>query len=350
MQKSVFALCLLLALGTSASHAQTLNLLTWEAYFSEEMLAQWEAQSGVQVNPIFFDKDEVRNTILFSSESTPIDLVVLDPTTASVIGERDFFVPLSQYHDMPNLAHADPVWAQRCGNFSVPYMWGTLGLVYRRDKVAPAPHSWNDLLHPGPALQGHIGLVENYVDTLAPAMILRHAPVTTDDEAILRDVFVQMQALVPWVLTFDYAISYLRNSPHADQLYLALAYSGDQKQLNALSGTSNWAYAIPDEGSMLWGECLAILAQSKNKSQAMDFINFINIPEVAARNSEILGITTANKAALPLLSEELRADPNLFPQGDDLQKLQHYDLNISIKNIMLRDRITSTLVELHDSQ
>ena len=350
MQHSGFALCLLLALGTGASHAQTLNLLTWEAYFSDEAIAQWEAQSGVHINQIFFDKDEVRNTILFSSESTRIDLVVLDPTTASVIGERDFFVPLSQYRNTPNLVNADPVWAQRCGNFSVPYMWGSLGLVYRRDKVIPAPHSWNDLMHPKPAMQGHIGLVENYVDTLAPAMILRNAPVTTDDELILREVFEQMQTLIPWVLTFDYAISFLSNSPDADQLYLALAYSGDQKQLNALSGTDNWAYVIPDEGSMLWGECLAILAQSSNKSLAMDFINFMNIPEVAARNSEILGITTANKAALPLLSEELRADPNLFPQGEYLHRLQHYDLNISIKNIMLRDRITSTLVELHDSQ
>ncbi len=350
MQKLAPALGILSALLCPSGAAQTLNILTWEAYFSDAVLAEWEARSGMKINQIYFDKDEVRNTILFSSDSTRIDLVTVDPTTTEVIGERDFFVPLSHYADTPNLVHNDPMWVERCGSYSVPYTWGTLGLVYRKDRFSTPPHSWQALLQPSQELYGHIGFVENYIDTLVPSLITRGVPVTTDDEAILREVFEEMRALVPAILTFDYAISYLANSPRADDLSLALAYSGDEKTLNELSSSDQWGFVVPDEGSMIWGECLGILAQSPHLAEAMDFINFLNTPAIAARNSEEVGVATTNLAAVALQSEAFRANTALYPRGELMAKLHHYSLDISVQNIMLRDRITSTLVELNDSQ
>ncbi|MCB1649515.1 MAG: spermidine/putrescine ABC transporter substrate-binding protein [Pseudomonadales bacterium] len=349
MPRSGTLFLFLLVLVSHVSHAQTLNLLTWEAYFSDAVIRQWEEETGASINQVFFDKDEVRNTILFSSEATGIDIVVLDPTTFTVLSKREFFLPVSRYAIQDNLQYLDPDWAARCGEASVPYMWGSMGLVYRRDKLN-APHSWNDLIHPPASLQGHIGLVENYVDTLVPALILRQQPVMSEDEEVLKQVFEDMRALLPWVLTFDYSISFLANSPQADQLYLALAYSGDEKQLNLVTPGEPWTYVIPDEGSMRWGECLAILNQSHNAELAANFINFLNTPEIAARNSEDLGIATSNLAALPLLSEATRNDPLLYPQGERLDALKHYDNKMSIRNVLLRDRITSTLVKLHASQ
>lgn len=350
MPRSGVAFLLLLLLVSSASHAQTLNLLTWEAYFSDAIIHQWEEKTGAKLNQVFFDKDEVRNTILLSSEATGIDIVVLDPTTFAVLGKRQFFLPVSRYAVQDNLQYVDPDWVARCGEASVPYMWGSMGLVYRRDKIDSPPRSWNDLIHPPASLQGHIGLLENYVDALAPALILRQQAVMSEDEEVLKAVFEDMRALLPWVLTFDYSISFLTNSPQADQLYLALAYSGDEKQLNLTTPGEPWAYVVPEEGSMRWGECIAILEQSRHAELAADFINFLNTPEIAARNSEDLGIATTNLAALPLLNAATRHDSLLYPQGERLEALQHYDDNMSIRNVLLRDRITSTLVKLHASQ
>lgn len=350
MKNFGIALCILASLAGTASNAQTLNILTWEAFFADEVIAQWEARSGATVKQIYFDQAEVRNAILLSPDVSGIDIVSIDNLTVGPIGAQGILVPLEQYTNTPNSRYFDQDDAQRCAPYATPYLWGTLGIVYRTDRVSPAPNSWRDLMQPSQALQGHIGWVENYVDTLAPALILRNQSVTTDDEDLLKEVFDEMKTLLPSILTFQYAISYLDISPKADELYMALAFSGDQQTLNQLSESQHWKYVVPDEGSMIWSECLAVLQHSNQKSLAMDFINFINSPEIAANNSEILAIASSNAAAAPLQSEAVRSNQEFAPTADQREKLSHYSPDLSIRNVLLRDRITSTLVELHESK
>lgn len=350
MHKLRTALCLAACLAGSTGNAQTLNILTWEAEFADATIAQFEELRGVTVERIYFDQEEVRNTILLSSEVSDIDIVTLDPNTAALIGARDTFVPIDRYHNTENFRHFDPEKAQLCGPYATPFLWGTMGILYRKDRVSEAPTSWRDLMQPGPELVGHIGWVEEYVDTLAPALILRQQSPTSDDEVLLKEVFDEMKALLPAILTFDYAISFMSESPKADELYMALGYSGDQQEMNLLGHTDQWEYVVPEEGSMIWSECLAVLKHSDKQQQAMDFINFMNTPEVAAANSEAAFVASSNAAAVPLQSEAFRNNPIFTLSPEQLAKLSHYGPTLSVRNILLRDRITSTLVELHESQ
>lgn len=350
MQNLRYILCLLVCLIGNTSSAQTLNILTWEAQLADTTISQWEARSGVAVKLIYFDQEEVRNTILLSSDTNDIDIVTIDPVTAGLIGQRNVFLPVAQYQNTPNIRHADPSWAQGCAPYATPFLWGTLGIVYRKDRVSPAPTSWRDIMQPHPELQGHIGWVENYLETLAPSLFLRNQAISTDDEALLKEVFDEMQSLLPSILTFEYSISYIGEQPDSDDLYMALAYSGDQQELNKLSQSQQWNYVVPEEGSMIWSECLAILGHSEKQQLALDFINFINIPEVAAANSEAAQIATSNVPAAAMQSAEFRNNPIYTPTQEQRAKLIHYDPDLSVRNILLRDRITSTLVELHESQ
>ena len=344
------ALCLVASLVGSTCHAQTLNILTWEALFADEVIAQWEARSGVSVKQIYFDQTEVRNTILLSPEVSDIDIVTIDNISTGPIGALDILVPLEQYKNTPNFRHFEKDESQRCAPYATPYLWGTLGILYRTDRVSQAPSSWRDLMQPSPELQGHIGWIENYVDTLAPALILREQAVTTDDEALLKEVFDEMKTLLPSILTFEPIYSYLATSPQADELYMALAFSSDQQVSNLISKSQHWEYVVPEEGSMIWSECLAVLKRSTKQSLAMDFLNFMNSPEVAAANSEALLIASSNAAAGPLQSEAFRNNPLVAPSAAKRAKLSHYSNDLGVRNILLRDRITSTLVELHESQ
>jgi len=339
--------CALFALGTNAN---TLTILTWEAYFSEEVIAQWEARTGAQIKQLHFDSDEVRNTILFNSDVNQIDLVTIDPITAEIFSKQDTFLHVSQHPALPNLQHANPQWAQQCGPYTSPYFWGTLGLVYRKDKLTTPPNSWRDLLYPEPELHGHIGLLSNYGDTMAPSLLLRNESVSSNDAPLLREVFLELQNLLPSILSFDYAITYLNNKPMDEDLHLALAYSGDDKVLNQISPHNHWAYVIPDEGSTMWGECLGVLKNAPQSDLALDFINFLNIPEIAAQNSEAIGIATTNDAGYALQSSSFRNDPTLHPSNAVIDKLQHYTGEYSNEGVLLRNRMTTTLVELHESQ
>ncbi len=334
----------------STGYGQSLTILNWEAYLSDAVIEQWEATTGASIQQIYFDNDETRNSLLTSYDQSTIDLVVIDQVTAPVFGRRGVLLPVSEYRDTPNLSHIAPMWQTQCGEYSTPYLWGTMGLVYRKDKLAQAPTSWNELLTPAPSLHGHIGLLEDYTDTLAPSLLVRGADINTSDETLLAEVFAEMRGLLPSVLTFDYPITFLGESPQADDLHLALAYSGDQLELNDLSGNDSWEYVIPSEGTVLWVDCLAVLSTSKNQALAFNFLNFINTPSVAAANSEALSVATTNAAALPLQSETFRNDRLIYPDKATLDTSQNYDYEMDNANVRLRNRITSSLVNLHESE
>ncbi len=334
----------------SIGYGQTLTILNWEAYLSEAAIEQWEASTGASIRQIYFDNDETRNSLLTSYDQRAIDLVIIDQVTAPVFGRRGILLPLSEYTDAPNLRHIDPMWQAQCGEFSTPYLWGTMGLVYRKDKLAEAPSSWRDLLTPSATLGGHIGLLEDYIDTLAPSLLVRGADINTPDGAVLAEVFAEMRGLLPSVLTFDYPITFVGESAEADELHLALAYSGDQLELNELSGGDYWHYVIPDEGTVLWVDCLAVLSTSQNQALAFNFLNFMNSPEIAAANSEALSVATTNATALPLQSEHFRSNTLIYPDQETLSSSQNYDYDMDNANVRLRNRITSSLVNLHESQ
>lgn len=343
-------MCAVCSAGTAYVYGQELRILNWEAFLSEDTISQWEARTGATISQVYFDNDENRNSLLTSYDQDTIDLVIIDQVTAPVFGRRGILLPVSQFTDTPNLQHLDPRWINQCGEYSTPYLWGTMGLVYRKDMLPVAPTSWSALLNPAPEVAGHIGLLEDYVDTLAPSLLQRGASINTDDSALLADVFAQMRGLLPSILTFDYPITFVGDNVAADELYLALSYSGDQFELNELSGGDVWDFVIPEEGTVLWVDCLAVLANSPNKALAFDFINFINQPDVAAANSAALFVATPNASALPLQSEEFRSNPLIYPDESTLAKSQNYDYAMDNDNVRLRNRITSSLVNIHESQ
>ncbi|MDP1929887.1 MAG: spermidine/putrescine ABC transporter substrate-binding protein [Gammaproteobacteria bacterium] len=347
---ATWMVCTTCSLGASYGNGQTLRILNWEAFLSEDTISQWEARTGASIEQIYFDNDENRNSLLTSYDQTTIDLVVIDQVSAPVFGRRGVLLPVSAYSGTPNLSHIDPQWKAQCGEYGTPYLWGTMGLAYRKDILTLPPSSWSALLNPAPELTGHIGLLEDYVDTLAPSLLKRGASVNTADESLLAEVFEELRSLLPAVLTFEYPITFVGSYPNADDLHLALAYSGDQYELNDMSGGDVWGYTIPEEGTVLWIDCLAVLANSPNKALAFDFINFINQPDVAAANSEAVFVATPNASALPLQSTAFRSNTLIYPDEATLAKSQHYDFAMANENVRLRNRITSSLVNIHESQ
>lgn len=344
---SILIFCLTLP---ATGHAQTLTILTWDAYFSSALLTAWEARTGASVKQILFDKEEVRNSMLGNVREGSLDLVLIDQVYASLFGERGLLLPVSQYAGVANLRHLDSRLAQTCGDYASPYFWGSMGLVYRSDKVTTPPASWQALLDPEPSLVGHIGMLDSYIDTLAPSLLMRGESINTGDEALLSTVYDELRALIPGVLTFEYALSFVGTDPRGDDLYMALGYSGDHLELNRLANTDTWKYVVPNEGTALWVDCLAVLEGSANKALAMDFLNFINAPEVAAENSLTLGIASPNQAAIALQPDTFRNDPLVYPDEESLGQLQESDNDITISNMMVRNRITSALVNLHEAQ
>ncbi|MBS98850.1 MAG: spermidine/putrescine ABC transporter substrate-binding protein [Oceanospirillaceae bacterium] len=332
---------------TAAAAAETLTLLNWEEYLDPAVIERWEVETGIRIDQVYFDNDERRDQILVDVGRHDIDLVVVDEVASRLFGERGL-IHAPTREQAPNLQHLEPDFQAQCSQYAVPYMWGTLGIAYRADKVAK-PTSWADIMEPPAALYGHIGMMDDITDMLAPTLLLNGHSINTDDRGELEQTFEALRQQVPAVLTYDYAITYLQTSAQADELYMATVYSGDQEVLNAISGSEQWHYVVPDEGTILWVDCLSVVTDSPQARWAERFIDFLNRPEIAALNAEALWVGTPNRAARALLGSEVRADQTVYPPESVMAKRQLYE-PISDENLLLRQRMTHAIRKLHESQ
>jgi spermidine/putrescine transport system substrate-binding protein len=329
-------------------HAETLTILNWEEYLSDQVIEEWEGLSGHTIKQIYFDSDENRNVIL-TSGTTSIDLVISDAKTAPAFGRKGTFLALEDYVGVPNLNHVDKNWQTRCGEHAVAYLWGTLGLAYRSDKLVKPPESWAAILSPVDALKGHIGMMEDRSDMIAPALFMQGVSMNTANILELKSAFETLKMVMPNLLTMEYSVSFLEDDPKKDQLYITLAYSGDQHILNEKSNSKVWRYTALKEGTGAWIDCMAILKHSRNKALAFDFINYLNKPNIAALNSEDLYVASPSSAAKALQSKDFLSDQTVYPSAAVMAKVQYYEV-LTHENILLRNRITNSLVRVYESK
>lgn len=328
--------------------ADTLRLLNWDEYLSQNVLSQWQA-TGHDIESVLIDNDETRDAVLLNSVDNLIDLAVIDETVSKRFGSEGRLVEVNETN-VPSLANVEPFWRERCGNYAVPYLWGTLGIAYRADKVEQPPTSWQDLLQPGDALKGHIGMMDDHIDMLAPALFANGHSLNSEEEAELKQAFAALEKQAPHVLTYEYPITYLGNSPDADQLHMAMVYGGDQYSMNLkTSQQGQWKYVVPEEGTVLWVDCIAVTTSSNNQALALKFLDFINRPAIAAQSAEDLYFATPNAAAKQLLTTEFRQNTEVFPSDDIIRRSQLYR-ELSRDNVQLRLRITNAVINIYESR
>ncbi|GGA67586.1 Norspermidine sensor [Neiella marina] len=348
-------LAFIVFLGCSAvTYAeQVLNILTWEEYLSPEVKSAFEQQTGIELRIAYFDSDEMRDQILSSQAGRYIDIALMDSQQMNLYTAQNRLAELNPSL-LPNLQHLDPSIHRACNAtdqvYGVAYSWGTLGVVYRADLVKPEDiDSWSKFLNPPTYLRGHIAGHVDLFDSLIPALISLNHPINTNKVEHLREAFELSKLWLPNVRTLEYIITAAQSYPEFNQLFAALAYSGDQKILNELSGSEQWRYLLPSDGSLLWTDCFTVISQSQNQAAAVQFLNFIQQPENAALNAEYTHTATPNLAALPLTSEQYRQDPLVHISEPQLKQLQPY-APVTIDAINLRSRILSALEKIHATQ
>ncbi|PYE36150.1 spermidine/putrescine-binding protein [Rhizobium sp. PP-F2F-G38] len=343
MRQGLAATALLLGLFscTTLARAETLNLLIWEAYIDQAILDAWTASTGVKVRQIYFDSGDARDEILADPNSN-IDLTVVGENGSALFGKRGVLAPLTT-GDVPSLKDYATHWTSRCGGYGAPYLWGTMGIVYRSDKVTTTPTSWKDLMQPAPALKKHIAMYDDHNEAFIAPLILLGKSINANDSDTLKQAFELMKGQAPSVLTYTYVITSIDNPDYGRDIYMALAYSGDQKVLNEKAGTPDlWRYSVPQEGTLSWLDCLAVTAASPRKAQAMKLVDHILSAKSAALNAQTLGMPTASTAALALIPEAMKNDPAIYTPADIMERSQ-YQTELSVSSIQTRRRIISAM-------
>ena len=132
---AVLCLALLSAvmMSTPLRAAEQLVFLNWSEYIDPELLAEFEAETGVMVKEVYFENDEDRDSVMVRTEGEGYDLAIVDGTTLKLYQQRGWLAPLEP-EQIPNLRHIEPRWLtahEGAEGYAVPYFWGTMGIGYR---------------------------------------------------------------------------------------------------------------------------------------------------------------------------------------------------------------------------
>lgn len=326
---------------SAPAYAETLNLLIWESYIDQKILDLWTEKTGVGVHQVYYDSGDARDEVL-SDPGSNIDIAVIGENGADLFGKRGVLEPLSD-KNVASMKDYKPEWTSRCAGYAMPYLWGTMGIVYRSDMVKTTPTSWSDLMSPDPTLSKHIAMYDDHNEAFVAPLALLGKSINANDNETLKAAFEVMKKQAPFVLTYDYVITSIQNPEHGKNIYMALAYSGDQHVLNDKAGTPGvWRYAVPKEGTLSWLDCMAVTAASPRKALALQLVDFIGSPQSAADNAEALTMPTASETALELIPAEMRSNQEIYPPANILAKSQ-YQKELSIQSIQTRRRIISSM-------
>lgn len=330
----------------SLCDASGLNLYLWEDTLSKQIIHDWQNQSGTALNLFHFDNDDERSLLMLKSFQLPFDIIVLDNVSAQIFARQNKFEDLSALPGRENIASR---WNQVCGSHAVPYFWGSVGILYRKNHFKTPPKKWSDLIRPTDHAKKHVGLIQDSIETLYPILNTLDKNPTTDNVDDLKTAYQQMEKINPNILTYEYALSYVRSHKNSNDLYMALAYSGDQNSLNRYFKTDNWGFITPKGTPYIWVDCMAINSNSKLKKQAKALLSYLMRPEVAAQNALDIGAATPNKKALSLLPKRYLQDTSIFPAPNRMKHVM-IDQELSPQNLNIRAKIIHSLTTQHEAQ
>lgn len=312
--------------GDRPFEGQELHLYNWGEYMGENLIADFEEQTGATVKVDYFDSNEQMYIRVANGESFDV-LVPSDYMIQRLMGE-DLLQPL----DKSKLSNLDLLSDDVMGldydpenEYSVPYFWGTVGIVYDKTKVSEEDlekEGYNIFLDT--KYKGDIYLYDSERDSFMMALKALGYSMNTDNEDELNEAYEWLlqcvQTMEPEIVT-DEIIDNMAQGRKA----LGLIYSGDATYV--MSENENMGFYMPETGTNLWSDAMVIPKNAENPELAHAFIDYVCTYEAAMDNSSFVGYTSPNEEVMNELAEGDFAGINAYiPRADnDNDEVFQYD-------------------------
>ncbi len=204
--------------------------------------------------------------------------------------------------------------------YTVPYMWGTVGIVYNTKLVDETVDSWDILWDTKYA--GQIQVLDSLRDTMGMALKYCGYSLNSTDENEINEA---LDALLEQKSTMNPTIGVdsLKDPMIAGQYALTVEYSGDA--LAMIDANPDLAYAVPKEGSNVWVDAMIMPKTGKNPDGAYAYIDFICSTEIALKNTEYIMYSTPQTEVLKQIDEELRNNPAFNPDSETIARCEYFD-------------------------
>lgn len=300
-----------------------LKVYNWGDYIDEAVLDMFTEETGIRVDYSTFASNEEMYAKLKSGAGDydvifPSDYMIERMSKEGLLAPIDT-AGLENYpyigDDFKNMEF-DPK-----NQYSVPYMWGTVGILYNTSMVDDPVNSWNILWDE--KYSGQIMMYNSSRDSMMVALSRLGYDINTRNEAQIEEAIQSLIEQKPHVLA--YVEDEVGDKMIAGEGAFAVVYSGEA--VLAMGGNEDLDYVIPQEGSNIWVDSMAIPESSSMKDEAVRFINFLCRPDVALINLEYIGYSSPNTEAMANIDPALLDNPAFNPPQEWLDTCTvYYDL------------------------
>jgi putrescine transport system substrate-binding protein len=315
---------------------KVVNVYNWSDYIDPDVLKDFEKETGVKVVYEVMDSNELLETKLVAGR-TGYDIVVPSANFAARQIKAGIFQKLDKTK-LPNLKNLDPdITTNRLqvfdpGNeYIVNYMWGTSGVAYNEEAIKAAmPDApvdsfsmfWDPKVVSKFAKCG-VSVLDAPSEVIGTVLIYLGKNANSEDPADLAAAEKVLMAVRPYIRKI-HSSAYIEELA-GGEICLALGWSGDVLQAKGRAEETqkpfHIKYNIPKEGAVMFFDNLAIPADASHVKNAHLFINYLLRAEVAAKNSNFISFANSNAASWPLISDEVKNNPGIFPTPEMMPKL-----------------------------
>jgi spermidine/putrescine transport system substrate-binding protein len=302
-----------------ADEEKKLNFYNWDTYIGENTLSDFQKATGIETKlDLYADNAELFAKL--KSGNPGYDVIVPSDSWIQRLAGANMLMPLD-HSKIPNMANIDPRFADAAFDpgrkYTVPYMWGTLGIGYNKTKTEGIPDSWK-YAYDSDKYAGRISLLGDARNVIGLALMYLGKSINSVDPKELK-------------LAEDLIIAHKKNikvfAPDNGQDLLAsgevdIAQEWNGDILQVMSENADLDYVVPTEGSSVWQDTMAIASGAPHPENAHAFINFILDGQVGADIAKFINYATPNAAARKLLDDDYNKNPTIFPPEEVLAKCQ----------------------------
>lgn len=316
------------SIGGAGGDKPVLRVYNWGDYIDESVNDEFEELYGVKVQYETFQTNEDMY-IKVKAGGNKYDVLIPSDYMIKKLINEDLLEKIN-YDNVPNYQYIDDkfknVEFDPNNEYSVPYMWGTVGILYNKTMVDDPVDSWDILWNP--KYEKQIFMLNSSRDSIGVALKkLGYSLNTKSQDEIneARDLLVEQKPLV-----LSYVGDEVKDKMIGEEAALAVVWSGDA--VYCMSENENLAYAVPKEGSNWWIDSMVIPKSTTNKELAEKYINFLCEKETALKNTEYIGYSTPHTGAFEALDDEKKNDETAYPSEETLNNCEVFvDLSEVVK-------------------
>jgi len=307
--------------GCGKDDRPVLKVYNWGDYIDENVIKDFEKEYGIRV---IYDTFATNEDMYVKVKSGGGDYDVLFPSEYMIKKMiKDQLLAKIDLANIPNFQNIDQEFKDQSydpdNQYSIPYMWGTVGIIYNKTMVKEPVDSWKILWDPKYSKQ--ILMLDSQRDSIGITLKMLGYSLNTKNEQELEKAKQKLIQQKPLVLA--YVVDEVKDKMIGGEAALAVVWSGDAVYMKREN--PDLAYVVPKEGSNLWFDAMVIPKNSKHKKEAELFINYMCDPEVAFRNADYIGYSTPISAARAKLPPEVQNDPAAYPNLADIKNCEVFD-------------------------